>query len=80
GAAPLAATLSVRRVTQTGIRPTAMPLLAGHAMRLIVSGGDLANTADCLLCFDADAVGEDDAAAFLARFSDDLEMPVRLLA
>jgi hypothetical protein len=35
---------------------------------------------DCLLCFDAGTVGEDDAAAFLARFRDDIEMPVRLLA
>jgi hypothetical protein len=74
------AALSVRRVTHEGIRPTAMPLLAGHTMRLIVSGGEHANTAECLLCFDADAVGEDAAAAFLARFRDDLEMPVRLLA
>ena len=80
GAAPPLGALSVRRVTHTGVRPTAMPLLAGHAMRLIVSAGDDAGTAECLLCFDADAVGEDDAAAFLTRFRDDLEMPVRLLA
>jgi hypothetical protein len=72
--------LSLRRLGQTGIRPTAMPLLPGHAMRLVVSAADSATSAECLLCFDARAVSEDVAAAFLARFRDVLEMPLGLLA
>ena len=74
------AALSIRRVAETGVRPVAMPLLPGRARRLIVSAGDDAATADCLLCFDADTVGEDAAAGLLARFRDGLEAPLRLLA
>lgn len=75
-----AAGLSVRRIDHAGIRPTAMPLLPGYLMRLVVSAAAADGPANCLLCFDAEAVGEDSAAAFLAQFRDDLETPLRLLA
>jgi pyruvate/2-oxoglutarate dehydrogenase complex dihydrolipoamide acyltransferase (E2) component len=71
--------VSLRRIAHTGIRPTSMPLLPGTAMRLMVAAGADA-AAEALLCFDAATVGEDDAAAFLARFRDGLEIPLRLLA
>jgi e3 binding domain len=72
--------LSLRRLNQSGIRPTTMPLLPGYDMRLVVSATGSAPAAECLLCFDARAVSEDDAAALLARVRDSLETPLRLLA
>jgi pyruvate dehydrogenase E2 component (dihydrolipoamide acetyltransferase) len=75
-----AAGLSMRRIAQAGIRPTALPLLPGHRLRLVIVAGDADIAAECLLSFDAAAIGEDDAAAFLARFRDGLETPLRLLA
>jgi hypothetical protein len=57
-----------------------MPLLPGRTLRLIVSAGDNAAAAECLLCFDAETRGEDAAADLLARFRDGLETPLRLLA
>jgi pyruvate dehydrogenase E2 component (dihydrolipoamide acetyltransferase) len=71
--------LSIRRIGQAGIRAVSMPLLPGHAMRLVVSMVSI-DVAECLLCFDAGRLSDDDAAAFLARLRDDLEMPLRLLA
>ncbi|MDB5523397.1 MAG: binding domain protein [Rhizobium sp.] len=71
--------LSICSVRQSGIRAVSMPLLPGHKMRLIVSGSSI-DIADCLFCFDAGRVSEDDAAAFLAQLRDDLETPLRLLA
>ena len=78
-AAPRAA-ISVRRIAESGIRPTAMPLLPGIDMRLLVTPSSGHGDSVALLCFDAEAVGEDDAASFLARFRDSLETPLRLLA
>jgi hypothetical protein len=85
GAGPLldattSTALSLRRIAQGGVRPVAMPLLPGRMCRLIVSAGDRAATAECLLCFDAESIGEDAAAGLLARFRDGLEIPLRLLA
>jgi hypothetical protein len=74
------AALSVRRIVQSGVRATALPLLGGCAMRLAVAADDSTAAAECLLAFDAGRIGEDDAAAFLARFRDGLEAPLRLLA
>lgn len=74
------AALSLRRIAQSGIRPTAMPLLPGFALRLVVTPSAGAAASEALLCFDAGLVGEDDAAAFLARFRDGLETPLTLLA
>lgn len=74
------AALSLRRIAESAIRPTVMPLLPGRAMRLVVAAGDGIAGAEALLCFAADAIDEDDAAAFLARFRTGLEIPLRLLA
>jgi hypothetical protein len=49
-------------------------------MRLVVSAGADTAAAEALLVFDAEGVGEEQAAVFLARFRDGLEQPVRLLA
>lgn len=72
------AVLSLRLLTASDIRPIAMPLLAGRAMRLVLAVGP--NTAECLLSFDAGAVNEEDAGEFLVRFKGYLEVPLRLLA
>ena len=72
--------LTLRRLAQRGIRPTAMPLLAGAVARLVVSVADGDLAAEALLAFDPATLGEDEAAAFLAWFRDSLETPLRLLA
>lgn len=71
--------LSIRHFASSGIQAVAMPLLQNHKMRLVISASS-PGAADCLLCFDAAGVGEDDAVGFLAAFKDDLETPLRLLA
>ena len=72
--------LSLRRIHQSDIRPTAMPLAADIALRLVIAAADGAETAEALLSFDAARVDEDNAAALLARFRDGLQNPLRLLA
>jgi hypothetical protein len=72
--------LSLRRIHQSDIRPTAMPLAADIALRLVIAAADGAETAEALLSFDAARVDEDNAAALLARFRDGVQNPLRLLA
>ena len=79
-AAASRAPLTLRRLSRRGVRPTAMPLLPGAAARLVVVAGAGFAEGEALLSFDAALVGEDDAAALLARFRDSLEAPLRLLA
>jgi 2-oxoacid dehydrogenase-like protein with E3 subunit-binding domain len=71
--------LTVRRIAQPGLRPTAMPLVAGAAMRLVVTAADAAPTGKALLCLDQARIDEDAAAAILARIRDSLDQPLRLL-
>lgn len=72
------ADLSLRLLPAGDIRPVLMPLLAGRAMRLVVAVGEISGEA--LLSFDAAAVSEHAATAFLSRFKAYLEQPLRLLA
>lgn len=72
------ATLSVKLLTATDIRPVMMPLKPGRSMRLVLAAGPA--TGECLLSFDAAEVGEDAATEFLSRFKAYLERPLRLLA
>lgn len=78
-ASETSAALSICRLTRSGIRAVALPLLPGHQMRLALSISST-EMIGCLLCFDAISIAEDDAAAFLAGVKDDLETPLRLLA
>jgi hypothetical protein len=75
-----AAALSVRLIAQSAIRPIAMPLLPQRVMRLVISATDTSPSAEGLLCYDARAIDENEAAAFLARVRDDIQTPLRLLA
>ena len=72
------ATLSVKLLAASDIRPMVMPLLPGRTMRLVLAAGP--GSGECLLSFDASAVSEDAASAFLIRFKAYLELPLRLLA
>lgn len=72
------ATLSLKLLTATDIRPVMMPLRPGRSMRLVLAAGPA--TGECLLSFDAAEVSEDAATEFLARFKAYLELPLRLLA
>jgi pyruvate dehydrogenase E2 component (dihydrolipoamide acetyltransferase) len=77
--APVPATLSIRRLKSAGIRAVSMPIRPYHRLRLVLSGDDTGQI-DCLLCFDSASIDEDRAVDFLARFKEDIEMPLRLLA
>lgn len=72
------ATLSLRVLSASGIRPVVMPLLAGRSLRLVLSAG--AESGEALLVFDAMKVDEDLAASLLGRFVAYMENPLRLLA
>lgn len=72
------AALSLKLLAASDIRPMMMPLLPGRAMRLVLAAGP--GSGECLLSFDAAAVGEDAATEFLTRFKAYLELPLRLLA
>lgn len=72
------ATLSLKLLAASDIRPMVMPLLPGRAMRLVLAAGP--STGECLLSFDAAVVSEDAASEFLTRFKAYLELPLRLLA
>lgn len=72
------ATLSLKLLTATDIRPVMMPLKPGRSMRLVLAAGPA--TGECLLSFDAAEVSEDAATEFLTRFKAYLELPLRLLA
>jgi len=72
------ATLSLKLLAASDIRPMVMPLLPGRTMRLVLAAGP--SSGECLLSFDASAVSEDAASAFLVRFKAYLELPLRLLA
>jgi hypothetical protein len=72
------ATLSLKLLTASEIRPVMMPLKPGRTMRLVLAAGPASG--ECLLSFDAGLVSEDAATAFLTRFKAYLELPLRLLA
>ncbi len=72
------AALSLKLLAASDIRPVMMPLKPGRNMRLVLTAGPA--TGECLLSFDAAAVSEDAATAFLTRFKAYLELPLRLLA
>lgn len=72
------ASLSLRIVAGSGIRPVGMPLKPGRAMRLVLTVES--GHAEALLSFDSAQVTEEDAAELLSRFKDYLEKPLRLLA
>lgn len=72
------AALSLKLLAASDIRPVMMPLKPGRNMRLVLAAGPA--TGECLLSFDAAAVSEDAATAFLTRFKAYLELPLRLLA
>lgn len=72
------ATLSLKLLTATDIRPVMMPLKPGRSMRLVLAAGPASG--ECLLSFDAAEVNEDAATEFLTRFKAYLELPLRLLA
>jgi hypothetical protein len=71
--------LSIRRLGHSGIRAVSMPLRPDDRLRLVLSG-DEAGTIGCLFCFDIAVLDEDQAVEFVARFKDDIETPLRLLA
>lgn len=73
-----AASLSLRLLAASGVRPLLMPLLPSRAMRLVLVVG--ADSAECLLTFDATRITDESALEFLVRFKDCLETPLRLLA
>ncbi len=71
------ATLSIKLIAAGDIRPVMLPLLAGRALRLVLSAGPSAG--ECLLAFDENQVDVDAAAELLTRFKAYLEEPLRLL-
>ncbi len=76
--AVIPAALSVRLVSAGDIRPLAMPLLPGRAMRLtacITAAGDCL---ECLITADAESIDEATAAAWLAALKSLIEHPLRL--
>lgn len=72
------ATLSLKLLAASDIRPVMMPLKPGRSMRLVLAAGSASG--ECLLSFDAAEVTEDAATEFLTRFKAYLERPLRLLA
>lgn len=72
------ATLSLKLLAASDIRPVMMPLKPGRSMRLVLAAGPASG--ECLLSFDAGLVSEDAATEFLTRFKAYLELPLRLLA
>jgi pyruvate dehydrogenase E2 component (dihydrolipoamide acetyltransferase) len=72
------ATMSLKLLTASDIRPVMMPLKPGRSMRLVLAAGPASG--ECLLSFDAAEVSEDAATEFLSRFKAYLELPLRLLA
>lgn len=72
------AALSLRIVRSFGIRPVAMPLKPGRAMRLVLTVEG--SSGEALISFDSATVSENDAAELLSRFKGYLEKPLRLLA
>jgi len=72
------ATLSLRLLPASDIRPVMTPLLRGRAMRLTVSPDTPGGHAECLLTIDAASVDEATAAAWLATLKSVIEQPLRL--
>jgi pyruvate dehydrogenase E2 component (dihydrolipoamide acetyltransferase) len=72
------ATLSLRLLPASDIRPVMTPLLPGRAMRLTVSPDTPGGHAECLLTIDAASVDEATAAAWLATLKSVIEQPLRL--
>ncbi|TRC72629.1 hypothetical protein FJV83_17150 [Mesorhizobium sp. WSM4307] len=72
------ATLSLRLLPASDIRPMMTPLLPGRTMRLTVSSDTPGDHAECLLTTDAASVDEATAAAWLATLKSAIEQPLRL--
>jgi hypothetical protein len=73
-----AAVLSLRSIGRPGIRAVSLPVLPGHAMRLILSLGE--DISECLLCFDIADVTEETAIDLLSHIRADFDVPLRLFA
>lgn len=76
--AQMSATLSVRLLPPTDIRPMMMPLLPGRTMRLTVSVGSAGDHAECLLTADTAKFDEAASMAWLAALKSAVEHPLRL--
>ncbi len=76
----LAATISIRLLSASRVRPVTMPLQPQRAMRLVLAPDPSGTAAECLLSFDPLVVDEAIAAKFLSEFQDYLEVPLRMLA
>jgi pyruvate dehydrogenase E2 component (dihydrolipoamide acetyltransferase) len=74
------ASLSIRLLPASRVRPVMMPLQRQRAMRLVLAPDLSGTVAECLLSFDPLAIDEAIAARFLSEFQDYLEVPLRLLA
>lgn len=74
----LVAALSLQLLEQGGIRPVAMPLLPGRAMRLTIAFDSSAAHSECLLTTDIAQFDEAAAAAWLDHFRTTMENPLRL--
>lgn len=72
------ATLSVRLLPPSDIRPMMMPLLPARAMRLTVSAGTAGDHAECLLTTDTASFDEAASTAWLAALKSAIEHPLRL--
>jgi hypothetical protein len=75
----LPATISIRLLSASRVRPVIMPLQPQRAMRLVFAPEPSGTAAECLLSFDPLAVDEAIAATFLSEFQEYLEVPLRLL-
>ncbi|MER8855380.1 E3 binding domain-containing protein [Mesorhizobium australicum] len=72
------AVLSLQLLPASDIRPLAMPLLPGRAMRLTISINTAGDHAECLLTIDAASVDETAAVAWFATLKSAIEHPLRL--
>ncbi|MBN9218663.1 MAG: E3 binding domain-containing protein [Mesorhizobium sp.] len=72
------ATLSLRLLAASDIRPVMMPLLADRAMRLTVCVATAGDCAECLFTVDAASLDEAAAAAWLLGLKSSIERPLRL--
>lgn len=73
------ATLSLKLLRASTVRPVLVPLLPGRAMRLVAALEENGRCAECLLVFDASFVAEDTAADWLAAFGSGLASPLSIL-
>jgi hypothetical protein len=73
-----AAALGITWIGRAGVRPAAAALAQGQRVRLLVAAAG-GVSAECLLVYRADALGEDEAAELLGRIQDAVQDPLGLL-